>query len=59
MNDYPCKCCQKLNCEDCQNEGEKRSFDTYLLREYISGLDEVVKIPFIEQILREEGLEPI
>lgn len=58
-DDFPCKYCLNSICEDCPNEEIRKSFDTSLLRQYISGLNDEIKIPFIEQILREEGLEPI
>ncbi len=59
-SEYPCKVCKSLKCqEDCQNQEARKLLDTSILREIINEMSEGIKVPFIEQILREEGLEPI
>lgn len=59
MDTNRCKYCQQANCEDCPEKKNREALDTSILREYIAGLEETKKIPFINHLLVEEGLEPI
>ena len=59
---FKCKNCSKMGkkCKECENYITKRCIENEILRDYISHLpneDEIKKV--IEELLREEGLEPI
>lgn len=55
-NKLPCKDCKGTSCVGCGFEEERQIFDTSLLKDYIARMKEEQKIPFINQLLIEEGL---
>jgi NADH:ubiquinone oxidoreductase subunit F (NADH-binding) len=57
MDTNRCKYCQEASCGDCQIEKERKSLDISILRDIISGLDEVTKIPLIEKILERKVMD--
>ena len=47
-------------CEECKNKDKKRRIENEILRNYLSQLrNDDIRRQEIEEILREEGLEPI